>query len=140
LLQNDTFNRFTLNLIHIRNDSRIFRNSFLERLFGTSNSDVEEHVAFGQDYRVFNTERQVGNGIKLFEVADFTLDPVVTVVTYRPKSLELALSEIGGLMVLFRLANMALGLLHEWCFVRHMRRRKQGFQKVYSFDTFDRVV
>ena len=65
---------------------------------------------------------------------------MVTVVTYRPKSLALALSEIGGLLVLYRILSLALSTLHQYCFIRRMQRRKKGFQKVYSFDTFDSVL
>ena len=81
------------------------------------------------------------------KLVTFAVGPVVTVITYTPKSLGRALSEIGGLLVIAKLLSFGLSVIHEYCFERYMKRKSKeeaigeyylhSFKNTYSFQTFD---
>jgi hypothetical protein len=50
------------------------------------------------------------------------------------------LTEIAGLLVLFRLATFILGIFHEQRFISKMKKEtKEEFREVFTFDNFKRL-
>jgi hypothetical protein len=64
----------------------------------------------------------------------------VTVVTYKSKTMLNVLTEIAGLLVLFRLATLVLGIFHEQRFISKMKKEtKEEFREVFTYDNFKRL-
>lgn len=76
------------------------------------------------------------------------IDPFVTVVTITPsRTLIATLSEIGGLLVIFRFFILIFVFVHQKMFERKMRNdsnKSEGddydFKKVYSFENFNQAL
>jgi uncharacterized membrane protein YidH (DUF202 family) len=64
----------------------------------------------------------------------------VTVVTYKSKTILNVLTDIAGLLVLFRLATLVLGIFHEQRFISKMKKEtKEEFREVFTYDNFKRL-
>jgi hypothetical protein len=64
----------------------------------------------------------------------------VTVVTYKSKTMLNVLTEIAGLLVLFRLGTLVLGIFHEQRFIAKMKKEtKEEFREVFTYDNFKRL-
>ena len=60
---------------------------------------------------------------------------------YKAKTLAQALTEIAGLIVLFKAISFLLSLFHEWKFNRLMKQQTQegeeeDFREVFTYDNF----
>ena len=60
-------------------------------------------------------------------ISDYTeisiqIDPIVTVVTYKAKTVQVVLSEIAGLLVLTSILTLFLSSFNEWSFNRKMTK------------------
>ena len=61
-------------------------------------------------------------------------------VTYKSKTMLNVLTEIAGLLVLFRLATLVLGIFHEQRFISKMKKEtKEEFREVFTYDNFKRL-
>ena len=66
------------------------------------------------------------------------IDQEITVITNTPEiTLIGTLSEIGGLIVVFRISAFILGYAHQYLFDRKMKMGDRDFKSVYSFANFD---
>ena len=64
----------------------------------------------------------------------------MTVVTYKSKTILKVLTDIAGLLVLFRLATLVLGIFHEQKFISKMKKEtKEEFREVFTYDNFKRL-
>ena len=64
------------------------------------------------------------------------IDPIIKIVTFKPKSLLQALSEIGGLLIIFRI-SLLLVYAHEKFFDRELNKtNSQNFKELFTFDNF----
>ena len=64
----------------------------------------------------------------------------MTVVTYKSKTMLNVLTEIAGLLVLFRLGTLVLGIFHEQRFISKMKKEtKEEFREVFTYDNFKRL-
>jgi hypothetical protein len=64
----------------------------------------------------------------------------VTVVTYKSKTMLNVLTDIAGLLVLFRLATLVLGIFHEQRFISKMKKEtKEEFREVFTYDNFKKL-
>jgi hypothetical protein len=89
-------------LLHVIEDNRIWP-SFID-------SRIKESILIGS----------LGKEDRLFTLDDsnyITLDDLVTVVTYKHKTVLNVLSEIAGLLVLLRIFTFILGFFHEKRFI-----------------------
>ena len=64
----------------------------------------------------------------------------MTVVTYKSKTMLNVLTDIAGLLVLFRLATLVLGIFHEQRFISKMKKEtKEEFREVFTYDNFKKL-
>ena len=64
----------------------------------------------------------------------------MTVVTYKSKTMLNVLTEIAGLLVLFRLGTLVLGIFHEQRFISKMKKEtKEEFREVFTYDNFKKL-
>ena len=76
-------------------------------------------------------------------MSDYLIDPSVTLVTITPgRTLIGTLSQIGGLLVIFKFSTILLAFIHQKMFERTMRKEvtADDFKKVYSFSNFSEAL
>jgi hypothetical protein len=74
------------------------------------------------------------------EIGGLFIDDIVTIVTFRSKTLLNVLTEIAGLLVIFRLATFIIGIFHEQRFISKMKKEtKEEFREVFTYDNFKRL-
>ena len=69
------------------------------------------------------------------------IDDSVTVVNYKCKTVQSALTEIAGLLVLTRVLTMFLRAFNEWQFNRKIKKETQEeFREVFTYENFKRNI
>jgi hypothetical protein len=64
----------------------------------------------------------------------------VTVVTYKSDTMMNVLTYIAGLLVLLRLATLALSIFHEQRFISKMKKEtKEEFREVFTYENFKKL-
>ncbi len=77
--------------------------------------------------------------IPFYSYSDYTtlylqIDPIVTVVTYKVKTLQRVLTEIAGLLVLTRILTLVLRSFNEWSFNRKMKKENnEDIREVFTY-------
>ncbi len=62
------------------------------------------------------------------------IDPTVTLITYKVKTVQRALIEIAGLLVLTRILTLILRSFNEWSFNRKMKKENnEDVREVYTY-------
>ncbi len=66
---------------------------------------------------------------------------MVTVVTYKRKTVQKVLSEIAGLLVLSTVLKFLLVKFNEWNFNRKMNKdSNQDFREVFTYENFKKTL
>jgi len=66
---------------------------------------------------------------------------MVTVVTYKSKTVQNFLTEIAGLLVLTRLLTFVLKNFNEWSFNRKMMKEtNEDFRDIFTYTNFKRTM
>jgi len=69
------------------------------------------------------------------------IDPTVTVITYKVKTVQRVLSEIAGLLVLTRILTLVLRSFNEWSFNRKMtKENNEDIREVFTYSNFKKAV
>lgn len=66
---------------------------------------------------------------------------MVTVVTYKRKTVQKVLSEIAGLLVLSTVLKFLLVKFNEWNFNRKMNKdSNQDFREIFTYENFKKTL
>ena len=69
------------------------------------------------------------------------IDPIVTQVTYKVKTVQKVLTEIAGLLVLTRILTLILRLFNEWSFNRKMtKKNNEDIREVFTYSNFKKAI
>ena len=61
----------------------------------------------------------------------------MTVITYKSKTILNILTEIAGLLVLFRIASLLLDVFHQKRFnIKMKKEKKEEFRELFTYDNF----
>ncbi|TNV80306.1 hypothetical protein FGO68_gene6525 [Halteria grandinella] len=124
---------YTMNLVHVKNDSSIIETSLLT-LFGLS-PPVAENIYITHEVEI-KTDNLLLVGMA---EASFRVRPVVTVIEIKPKGIIKTISEIGGLLIILKV-SLLLGVFHERCFESKMKKKYgEKFKEEFSFEAFKAV-
>ena len=70
-----------------------------------------------------------------------SINDKITVVTYKCKTVQNLLTEIAGLLVLFRVFTLILSSFHEQRFISKMKKEtKEEFREVFTYQNFKRLI
>jgi hypothetical protein len=68
-------------------------------------------------------------------------EEAVTVVTYKCKTVQSVLSEIGGLLVLIRILTFLLRSFNEWRFNEKIKKEtNEEFREIFTYSNFKRTI
>jgi hypothetical protein len=71
----------------------------------------------------------------------FIDDKVVTVVTYKSKTVASVLSEIAGLLVLIRIFTFLLRSFNEWRFNEKIKKEtNEEFREIFTYSNFKKSM
>jgi hypothetical protein len=69
------------------------------------------------------------------------VDNTVTVVTYKDKTVQKALSDLAALLVLTRILTLLLSIFNEWNFNRKMMKETdEEFKEIFTYSNFKRTM
>jgi hypothetical protein len=69
------------------------------------------------------------------------IDEMVTVVTYKSKTVEKVLTEIAGLLVLGRVLTLFLRSFNEWKYNKKiMKENNEDFREVFTYANFKKTM
>ena len=112
--------------MHVTYDDRIWP-SFL---YSSSGSYKEKLFISSLSTEDLDTKIQPGLGVS----------DVVKTVTFKSKTMLNLLTEIAGLLVIFRLATFILGVFHEQRFIKKMKMEtKEEFREVFTYENFKKL-
>jgi hypothetical protein len=68
-------------------------------------------------------------------------DKAVTVVTYKSKTVQSVLSEIGGLLVLIRILTFLLCSFNEWRYNEKIKKEtNEEFREIFTYSNFKKSM
>jgi hypothetical protein len=68
-------------------------------------------------------------------------DKAVTQVTYKCKTVQSVLSEIGGLLVLIRILTFILRSFNEWRYNEKIKKEtNEEFREIFTYSNFKRTI
>jgi hypothetical protein len=72
---------------------------------------------------------------------EISIDDMVTVISYKKKTVQNFLTEIAGLLVFIRIFKFILSAFHESRFVSKMKKMtKEEFRQVFTYQTFKKLI